>query len=345
MPFKPLSTRGQEIKAQLSRKVSGPAGGGSPVLTELGETAARHGRELQDRGFTVEQVVHDYGNLCQAITDLAFEMDISIEIDEFRTLNRCLDNGIAVAVTEFNYRRDFVVADRQSEALNERLGFFAHELRNYLNVATLALNAIKTGNMSINGATGGVIDRSLVGMSNLINRSLNEVRMTAGMPLQYQLFSLSDFIGEVTISAALEAEAHNCTLIVSPVDPEIAVDADRDLLLSALANLLQNAFKFASQKSEVTLNAYAQGDRIFLDVEDHGQGLEPGTEETIFEPFCQRGEDRSGLGLGLSIAKRCVEANNGHLTVRSRPGIGCVFTIDLPRHLFPPAEDDLGCLP
>ncbi len=329
----------QSSHPQLSRKVSGPAGGGLPVMTELGETAARHGRELQDRGFTVEQVVHDYGNLCQAITDLAFEMDIPIEIDEFRTLNRCLDNGIAVAVTEFNYRRDFVVTDRQTEALNERLGIFAHELRNYLNVATLALNAIKTGNMSINGATGAVIDRSIVGISNLINRSLSEVRMSAGLPLQYQLFSLSDFINEVALSAALEAEGHNCTLTVSAVDPEIAVDADRDLLLSALENLLQNAFKFTTPKSEVTLNAYAQGDRIFLDVEDHGQGLDPGTEETIFVPFCKRSGDRSGLGLGLSIAKRSVEANNGCLSVRSRPGIGCIFTIDLPRHLLPSAVD------
>ncbi len=53
-----------------SRKVSGPSGGGKPVLSEIGETAARHGKELLQHGFTVEQVVHDYGDLCQAVTDL-----------------------------------------------------------------------------------------------------------------------------------------------------------------------------------------------------------------------------------------------------------------------------------
>jgi hypothetical protein len=89
-----------------SRKVSGPAGGGgTPVLSEIGETAARHGRELLQHGFTVDQVVHDYGDLCQAVTDLAFENLSSIQIDEFRTLNRCLDNAIADAVTEFSYQR------------------------------------------------------------------------------------------------------------------------------------------------------------------------------------------------------------------------------------------------
>lgn len=324
----------QTSQPLLSRKVSGPSGGGVPALSELGETAARHGRELMERGFTVEQVVHDYGDLCQAITDLAFDLKVPIEIDEFRTLNRCLDNGIAVAVTEFNYRRDFIVADRQTQALNERLGVFAHELRNLLNAATLALSAIKVGNLSVSGATGGVLDRCLVGMDSLINRSLSEVRMTAGLPLQHQLFSLADFIAEVKLSASLEAEVRNCTFTVSIVDPELAVDADRDLLVAALGNLLQNAFKFTRQGTEVTLNAYAQADRILLDVEDHGEGLPPGNEEMIFAPFVQSGEDRTGLGLGLSIAKRSVEANDGRLSVRSQPGVGCIFTISLPRHLL-----------
>ena len=90
-----------------SRRVSGSAGGGELALSEIGSTAALHGRELLKRGFTVDQVVHDYGDLCQAITDLAFERGVLIGIDEFRTLNRCLDNGIADAVTEYTYQKDF----------------------------------------------------------------------------------------------------------------------------------------------------------------------------------------------------------------------------------------------
>src|SRR5690349_5702141 len=84
-----------------SRKVSGPAGGGKPVLSEIGESASRHGKELLQQGFTIELVVHDYGDVCQATTDLAFERGVQIEAGEFRTLNRCLDNAIANAVTEF----------------------------------------------------------------------------------------------------------------------------------------------------------------------------------------------------------------------------------------------------
>ncbi len=117
------------------------------------------------------------------------------------------------------------------------------------------------------------------------------------------------------------------------------MDADRDLLFSALGNLLQNAFKFTRLGSEVTLHAHASGDRIFLDVEDHGPGLPEGEAEKMFLPFTQAGEDKSGLGLGLSIAKRSVEANEGTLRVRNKiaPDSGCVFTIDLPRQGAPEA--------
>jgi signal transduction histidine kinase len=325
----------QTSEPMQSRKVSGPSGGATPVLSEMGEAAAQHGRELLHQGFSVDQVVHDYGDLCQAITDLAFELDTDIDTDEFRTLNRCLDNAIAVAVTEFNYQRDFVVAEKQTEAFNEQLGFFAHELRNLINTATLALHTIRSGHVGLNGATGAVLDRSLVSMVNLIDRSLADVRMTAGLPVQHQLFSLNDFIGEVKLSASLEAQVQGCVLKVSVVDPHLAVDADRDLLLSAVGNLLQNAFKFTHPHSEVTLSAYASAERILIDVEDNCGGLPPGDAEKMFLPFTQSGKDKSGLGLGLSISRRSVEANEGILSVRDTPGVGCVFTINLPRHSLP----------
>jgi signal transduction histidine kinase len=325
----------QTAQPMNSRKVSGPSGGGKPALSEMGETAAEHGRELLQHGYTVEEVVHDYGDLCQSITDLAFEKNVEIKVDEFRTLNRCLDNAIATAVTEFGYQRDFVVADQQADALNIRLGFFAHELRNLLSNATLSLAVIKAGNVGLTGATGAVLDRSLVGLRNLIDRSLAEVRMTAGLSIQDELFSLAEFIGEVKLAGELEAQVKGCVLFVSDVDPRLAVDADRDLLFSAVGNLLQNAFKFTHPGTEVTLNAYSSADRILIDVEDNCGGLPAGDAERLFRPFTQTGEDKSGLGLGLSIARRSIEANAGILSVRDIPGSGCVFTIDLPRLTMP----------
>jgi K+-sensing histidine kinase KdpD len=330
----------QTAQPMRSREVSGPSGGGLPTLSEMGETAAAHGRELMQSGYTVEELVHDYGDLCQSITELALDCDVPFEMEEFRTLNRCLDNAIANAITEYAYQRDFVVADQHAGAFNVRLGHFAHELRNHLSTATLALMVIKTGNVGLTSATGSVLERSLVNLRSLIDRSLAEVRMNAGPLVQQQLFSLANFIGELKSAGDLEAGVRGCKLRVSDVDPVLAVDADRDLLFSAVGNLLQNAFKFTRPGSEVKLQAYAAADRILIDVKDQCGGLPPGDPESLFADFSQgdssQGErNRSGLGLGLAISRRSVEANHGLLSVRDRPGHGCTFTIDLPRHSLP----------
>jgi signal transduction histidine kinase len=321
----------QTSEPMRSRRVSGPAGGGTPVQSEMGTTAALHGRELLQRGFTVDQVVHDYGDLCQAITDLAFELNAPIAIDEFRTLNRCLDNGIADAVTEYSYQRLSLVTNDGVQALSDRLGFLAHELRNLIHTATLAFTAIKAGGLAASGPTGAALERSLIGLRALVDRSVADVRVAAGLPPRHELICLADFIDQIGISALLEARAHECRFTVGAVDARLAVDVDRDMLLSAVGNLLQNAFKFTRHGTEVSVTAYAVGDRTLIDVEDHCGGLPPGSADQIFLPFEQSGANRSGLGLGLAICRRSVEANNGIVRVRDIPGSGCVFTIDLPR--------------
>jgi signal transduction histidine kinase len=312
-------------------QISGVSGGDVTRLSEMGVSAAAHGKELLELGYTVDQVVHDYGDLCQAITDLAFERDAPFSINEFRTLNRCLDNAIADAVTEFSTQRESTIAAQQSSDLNEQFGFLVHELRNSLGTATLAVHALEAGNLTIAGATGAVLKRSLASLGALVERSLAEVRIKARIPSQSDTFSLAAFIADARDAAVLDARARGGALIVSAVDPLIMIHGNRELLLAALGNLLNNAFKFTHSHTDVTLNAYASGDRILIDVRDHCGGLAPGDAEKMFQPFTQQGADRSGLGLGLSIARQSAEADGGTLGVRNLPATGCIFTISLPR--------------
>jgi hypothetical protein len=143
------------------------------VASDVGTTAALHGRDLFLEGFTIEQVVRDYGDVCQAVTKLAIETGAPISVDEFRTFNRCLDNAIAGAVTE--YAKHTPASNEGSfQTLNSRREPLAHELRNHLHTATLAVTAIKTGTVSIGGATAAVLDQSLTAMRNLIDRLLAE---------------------------------------------------------------------------------------------------------------------------------------------------------------------------
>src|SRR5215208_4882194 len=101
------------------------------TTTAIGASAARHGRELLERGYNVSQVVHHYGDVCQAITECALEHHTPITTEEFHTLNRCLDTAIAGAVTE--HAR--VTAERTSASEFDRLGRAAHEFRDLLNAA------------------------------------------------------------------------------------------------------------------------------------------------------------------------------------------------------------------
>ena len=320
----------QTGKPMRSRQVSGPAGGARSSLSEIGVTATQHGRDLLRRGFTVDQVVHDYGDLCQAVTDLAFEKGATIEIDEFRTLNRCLDNAIADAVAEFSSQHDAMIEGQHVHDLGEKLGFLAHDLRDLIHTATLAVAAMKTGKVGAGGATAAVLDRTLIRLRILVDRSLSDVRIAAGSPARLQRIDLSEFIATVRASAALEARARGCRFSVAAVEPDLALNVDRDLLYSAVGNLLHNAFKF-TKRPHVSLKARAVADRILIEVEDQCGGFPPGDAEKMFLPFGQTGTDKSGLGLGLSICRSGVEANQGILSVRTLAGSGCVFTIDLPR--------------
>ena len=314
-----------------SLRISGASGGDALAMSEIGVAATAHGKDLLALGYSVDQVVHDYGDLCQAITELAFERDAPFAVGEFRTLNRCLDNAIADAVTEFSFQREANRARQQNSEENRRAGFLAHELRNALSAASNSLTALELSGMPVTGAIGAVLKRSLAAMGNLVNRAMDEVR--SGAPDLRETFALAAFIEDARSTAHLQASRAEVGLEVQSVDPALHVRGNRELLLAALTNLLQNAFKFTRAHTTVTLSVYAFGEVVLIEVKDQCGGLPAGSAETMFTPFRQRGADKSGLGLGLSIARQSIEADGGTLSVRDMPGAGCVFTLSLPRHL------------
>ena len=169
-------------------------------------------------------------------------------------------------------------------------------------------------------------------MGALIDQALGEVRSRATVSYHAGIFSLADLIAVAKASGELRANAGGCSFTVTPVDPLLGLHANYALLLSALENLLQNAFKFTREHTEVKLTAYASGARVLIDVSDHCGGLPAGDVNKMFIPFFQQSSDKTGVGLGLSMARRAIEADGGELTVRDSPGVGCVFTISLPRH-------------
>jgi hypothetical protein len=152
----------------------------SPVATNIGRAATKHGMELLRLGYTVDQVVHHYGDVCQAVTDLAVKKNAIITTDEFRTLNRCLDEAIADAVTAFADGRENAVLD-QATTLHNRLGALAEEQRRLVDIALQTLAAIQTGNVGATGATGGALTKTLKELRHIIETTLPEIRLISGM--------------------------------------------------------------------------------------------------------------------------------------------------------------------
>jgi len=300
---------------------------GSP---EIGGSALLHGHDLLVQGFSVSQVVNDYGDVCQSITELAIELDAPISADDFRMLNGCLDQAIAGAVTQFGRDRQQATASTDSDRENERLGFFTHELRNLTNTAILALEVIKTGNVGIGGSTGAVLTRSLQRLRALIGRSVAEVRLTQGVQNR-QPFLISGFIKELAATATLDANARGLRLRIEPIEADVVINADRDVLSAVMMNLLQNAFKFTRPHTTVTLRVRASAERVYIEVEDECGGLPEGHAHDLFRPFEQRSADRTGMGLGLAFSRWAVDANQGAIITRNLPDQGCVFAVDLPR--------------
>jgi len=291
----------------------------------IGASAAKHGADLLRIGYNLSQVVHDYGDVCQSITELAIERKATITPEEFHTLNRSLDTAMAEAVMEYGRLQEEASSQEELE-LRGRVG---HELRNKMQTIVMAFGALKSGAVAIGGSTGGLLGRSIVELRDLIDRSLAEVRLDAGKDRRVRV-SLSGFVDELAVAARLHAEYRDIQFTIESVDPALGIVVDPQLLASAVMNLLQNAFKYSRAHGRVTLGNRAEHSRIMIDVEDECGGLAVGGTE-LFRPFGdRRGKDRSGLGLGLSISRRAVRASGGDIRAHDVPGKGCIFTIDLP---------------
>jgi hypothetical protein len=153
----------------------------TPAWTKSSRTAGLHGAELFKLGYTLSQVVHDYGDLCQAITESAIERHASITVDEFHTFNRLLDNAIANAVAAFGELQHSSSFAGGAQAIHNRLGSLAEDQRKLLDTALAALDALKRGNVGVMGVTGTVLEDTLIQLRALNDRSLPEIRLGSGM--------------------------------------------------------------------------------------------------------------------------------------------------------------------
>jgi signal transduction histidine kinase len=307
---------------QLAETLEAEESGSAFASEAIGEGATRHGRDLLALGFTVSQVVHDYGDICQAVTELAIEQNAPITTEEFHTLNRCLDTAIAEAVTE---HARLTGAARSTEDL-ARAGHLAHDIGNMVDSAILAFGILKRGAVAVNGSTGMVLGRNLMSLKDLVGSALSDIRLGAQQHRREPV-SVQSFLAEIAVAGGLHAEYLGLHFALEPVDPAWVIDVDTQLLGSAVTNLLNNAFNYTRPGGHVVLRAHNENGRLQIEVEDECGGI-PDVEGDPLQRGQTTGQHHGG-GLGLSIAQNAVSAHGGDISIRNMPGRGCVFIIAL----------------
>jgi hypothetical protein len=312
----------REIVAALRQDAGLPS---ADPVPEDSATAAKHGEQRLRLGFSLDSVVREYGALKDAVVATASDGGADLTVRELRVIFDAIITGIAQAVSQYVHERD---VDMMRQA-NEHFAFVAHELRNPLSSSLTALHLLKMrGQLPTEGRSVGALERGLQRATELVEQTLQTVRIASGIELRRQPTTLRSLFEDAEAGAMSEAEAKGVELQLT-IEDDRPIDVDVRLIRSALGNLLRNAVKYTASGSVELRGSVANG-RATIEVEDSCGGLPPGKVEQAFSPFVRMDQGQSGFGLGLAIAKQAVDAHGGTIRVQSLPGKGCIFALEIP---------------
>jgi signal transduction histidine kinase len=248
-------------------------------------------------------------------------------------------------------------AESANVAKTRFLATASHDLRQPIHAMSLfvpALQALSERTEISPRIVGSIAERmqgALDTMAQLLSRLLDISRLDAGaLQPQPQVVPLGPMLRRVSDEVAQQARAKGLRLRVR--GGHLAVRADPAVLHTILSNLAGNAVRY-TERGGVLLAARRRGERVSIEIWDSGVGIEAHDLPRVTEEFFQAGNVRRdasqsrGFGLGLAIVKRSADLLGGQLTLRSRPGRGSVFSIELPRAEQPDAcpEDCPSPLP
>jgi signal transduction histidine kinase len=287
--------------------------------------SAAHGTQRLRVGFDLLEVIREYEILMDCIFDEIEALGGSVSTRHLRRVQRVLDDGRRGAVSAYIERRDAEIA----RAHSQHIAFVAHELRSPLMSAHMAVAILRKSGHSEHEWALSLIQRNLAVLRELVDQVLTADQLSAKVQPKPESLDVRELIEQAMAEMRQSAEERHTDLVLeAPL--ALPYRGDRRLLRSAIGNVLGNAVKFTQQGHAITIRAAQHAERIIIEVEDHCGGLPDSNAAELFEPFVQRGGDRTGFGLGLAIVKQAVLAHGGQVCVRNRPGEGCTFRLELP---------------
>jgi nitrogen-specific signal transduction histidine kinase len=233
------------------------------------------------------------------------------------------------------------VAERATLAKSKFLAAASHDLRQPLQALILFAAMLNGHVQSPRGRQALVhLERGLDTLKSLLDSLLDVSKLDAGMVKpEITAFPIAALLDEIAVSYAPRAAGQGLEWQVEPC--ATTVRSDRTLLGRLLRNLVENALRY-TERGHIRITCHRVENRLRLAVEDTGIGIPPEHLERIFEEFHQVGNvarDRAqGLGLGLAIVRRLADLLGHRIEVRSHPGAGSTFSIELPLGPAEPAR-------
>ncbi|HVI00004.1 MAG TPA: HAMP domain-containing sensor histidine kinase [Enhygromyxa sp.] len=288
------------------------------------ECARSHGHHRHLQGVQIGSLTVELALVGEATVQLLREDGQPLAHQDIELLFQLIGRATAESVAAYVALRDKQLAEQAAR----HVAFIAHEIRNPLHNAKMAATLTDSGPPELRERNATRLQRALTQLSDLVDNVLVEARLAADLSLNVERSNVVELLTTVSDDVIAQAEARGQTITIDAQPFEL--DADRKLLLSALANLAKNAVKFTHDGGTIWLRASAADGRAMLEVADECGGMPEDLPARLFDPFVQVGADRSGFGLGLAIVKQAVDAHRGSIRVINRPGFGCTFVIDVP---------------
>ncbi len=248
--------------------------------------------------------------------------------DDLRPLVEEVAERIALGIDNAQL---YAAAQLAIRGRDELIAVVSHDLRNPLNVVTLALQMIEHDP----GMVAAALPRAKRGvdrMQRLIADLLDVARIETGtLTVELRPVEIGAILDDAFEQHRILAAERNITLERTYEAPVGIAVGDRHRLGQALANLLGNALKFTPKGGAIRIGADCTAERLAMIVSDNGPGIAPAHLGQIFDRYWQPERGREGVGLGLAIVKGIVDAHGGTVVVESSPGAGATFRIELAR--------------
>lgn len=221
---------------------------------------------------------------------------------------------------------------------NDLVATVSHELKTPLSSIRLLVDTLLDAH-EFNEPTVREYLQLVAKENTRLSRLIDNFLAFSRMERNKHAFEFADVRPADVIDAAAEVvherfASPGCRFEVDVAPDLPAVLADADALVTAVLNLLDNAYKYSGDDKHIVLRAYAEDGRVCFEVADNGVGLSPRASKKIFKRFYQVDQrvsrSSSGVGLGLSIVQFIVAAHGGAVGVRSQAGRGSTFTVTLP---------------